>query len=355
MSCTHSRLHSLKKHRETSKESKTSSTETKENRGNGKVRDRVKTEHRSHSGGKSKHVKKLAKLYSKLAKMVEEDKEDHEDKIMSIGKLYSQYLKILEESDKHLEKEERDYRSKIGGFFDFFVEANARAYLENRRRVAKALNSIEGFIGKEMPLLLQAMPKLALPRPALHFDQAVNVLIDFAQILISRLRNPSSHETALQTPAPRLPDLHGLHSYDSIASSNLDKMNDLNKIYDDSGQKRSGLHRSQLDGEDRHQNTSKGNNPHVNTPNTSKMAYPSPTGPEDYEYSETSKKKPVGMRKPSAPGVGLLPLDNLNPRRTLEEPSCLDLHARPSPCLRIKKALHKTETYLYENRGNKLG
>lgn len=268
-------------------------------------------------------VKKLTKFYDSLCNTVDCDKTSHDDKITAISSLFAKFLKLTEYLDKDRHgpacTEERDIRQKILSFFTFYSKMNAKAYTYTRKLVSDSLGHVEKMIIKERDALLQFTPQYFSSLESVDLEEAVLMVVDFAQTLVEQNRILSGYirknigdqkvedlltqkknNSILNSLMPRRSsDQKKVHHTES-SLSNMEKENDLNMLYETSSPYRpeddfeieshakvgGSTFGNKLDYID----TSK-------TPMTNKLGfYNNPEAnlydEEEYEYSETSKKKP---------------------------------------------------------------
>lgn len=271
-------------------------------------------------------TKKLKRFYDKLCTVVDAEDTSHDDKIQAISKLFIEYAKLTEKLDEDRpgpwSQSEKVLRQKILSFFTFYSKMNAKAYVYTRKLVSDSLAHVEKLIVKEREALLQYTPQYFSTMESVDLEEAVHMLVDFAhtmveqnQILSGYIRKNLSKsevdELMLRKNKPSIvkslmPQRHTDNDtgHTDSSLSNMEKENDLNQLYDTRSPYRADdeyevqvdakIEGSSFDKFDSHFDdfdTSK-------TPLTNKLGYYGSQEMEqfednEYEYSETSKKKPV--------------------------------------------------------------
>jgi hypothetical protein len=317
---------STKKSREKSKQSKFSNESRPSSNGK-KQGERVSSNEKSRSrvqrSESSKNSRVLQKFYDRLCGLVDSGGLDHDEKIKAISKMFIEYTKILDSQDagrlSALSQEEQAIRSNLINFFAFYSRMNTKAYLYTRDIVNDSLLHLENFIVKEKDLLKQVVPRFFASQDQLDLDDAIQLVIEFSASLVEQnsllneylkknMRKEDIDEILLRKKKNKIvkslvsgSGLNRRHSEsgflkENSSLSNLEKENDLNQIYNTSGQHQMkedlGAHfDQQLERRATDQELGR-------TPNTNKLSHQrsvlDAADENDFEYSETSKKKRPG-------------------------------------------------------------
>lgn len=278
---------------------------------------------------------KLTKFYEKLCKVVDAQSTSHDEKITSISKLFIEYAKLTEKLDDDRPGQwsngERKLRQKILSFFTFYSSMNAKAYVYTRKLVSDSLAHVEKLIVKERVALQQFTPQYFAAMESVDLEEAVHMLVDFAQtvaeqndMLAGYIRKNVSkvemEDLMLKSKKPaivkslmpkRRREVDGRGHTDS-SISNLEKENDINQLYDrcnpylddDEYEVRVDAKIQRISSDEKNNDIE-----FSESPLTNKQGYyhtPDADYNDDYEYSETSKKKPMnplGRKKSRATNV----------------------------------------------------
>lgn len=283
---------------------------------------RVSRGSRESTGSREKSqaaVQQLARFYDKLCNVVDDRADSHDDKIAAIARLFVDYGRLLDSLDadarRHLGSEERRLRNKILGFFSFYCKMNTKAYLYTRRLVADSLAHVEQFVAKQRDAISQFAPHKYDGMESVDMEDAVKLVVDFANTMVEQnallsayirknLKKTEADELLLRKNKPAiLKSLLPSKAFDSLrrsdsSLSNLEKENDLNQLYELSAVNNTGLEMEAAAHLVKTYGKKYEEADQSKTPVTSKLGYYN--NPEadlcesnDYEYSETSKKKTI--------------------------------------------------------------
>lgn len=269
--------------------------------------------------------RKLSIFYERLCAVVDNRDESHDEKIATISKMFADYQRLLESIDqdgrRSSSEEEQTLRHKILGFFSFYCKMNTKAYLYTRKLVSDSLAHIERFITKEKDTIEQFTPEYFNDVESIDIEEAVKLVVRFATSMVEQnqimssyirknLKKTEADEILLRRNKPAIlkslmpinKAYEELNQASDSSLSNLEKENDLNQLYDESSHQYKG--HLDFEMEEAAYNLVKtygkkyDDIDNTKTPVTSKLGYYN--NPEadlcdsnDYEYSETSKKKTI--------------------------------------------------------------
>ena len=296
---------------------------------NGKSRDASRASRSSQESNKSREKskaaqRKLSLFYDRLCEVVNNRHESHDDKIATISKMFVEYNRLLEHLDNDGRKgqslEEKVLRNKILGFFSFYCKMNTKAYLYTRKLVSDSLSHIEKFIVKERDAIQQFTPQYFNNIESVDMEEAVRLVVDFAATMVEQnyllsgyirknLKKTEADELLLRKNKPAIlkslmpanKAFDHINNQSDSSMSNMEKENDLNQLYDLSSTQKGPLDFEIEEAANQLVKTygkKYDDIDHSKTPVTSKLGYYN--NPEadlvesnDYEYSETSKKKTI--------------------------------------------------------------
>ena len=268
---------------------------------------------------------RLSKFYERLCLVVDSKEESHDEKISSISRMFVDYTRLLESIDQDCRtsysKQEKELKNKILGFFSFYSKMNTKAYLYTRKLVSDSLAHIEDFIVKERETMQQFTPQNFSSLDSVDMEEAVKILLNFTAAMVEQnhllsgyvrknLKKTETDEILLRRNKPSILKslMPASQTYDGkfksqsdSSMSNLEKENDLNLLYEISETQKGKTYYEMEEAASLMIKTygkKYEDADHSKTPITSKLGYYNNQDADlcesnDYEYSETSKKKTI--------------------------------------------------------------